>query len=255
MTKKDLLVIGVGLPRTGTLTLMNALEMILPGECLHGLKAIRHEQEWCDIFNDKMSDDEFKTFLSSSYVAAVDAPFCFVYERALKLFPRAKVILSVRDPEGWVNSMDNTVMNLVVYSPMIFLTPFFPDYLTSYGDDGSLNFWSLKLFQGVALKSVRNQEMINFLKQGRGVEYFNKWIDEVESTVPEERLLKFNVKEGWGPLCKHLNVPHPDVPFPNVNNSMNFMSYLNRNIRRSWLLLYEFISIPLLVYGLYKLSH
>jgi hypothetical protein len=27
----------------------------------------------------------------------------------------------------------------------------------------------------------------------------------------------FNVKDGWEPLCKILNVPIPDEPFPRIN--------------------------------------
>jgi hypothetical protein len=32
-------------------------------------------------------------------------------------------------------------------------------------------------------------------------------------------LLIYNVKEGWKPLCDFLDVPIPDGPFPNTNDT------------------------------------
>jgi hypothetical protein len=46
---------------------------------------------------------------------------------------------------------------------------------------------------------------------------FNQHNEEVEATVPPERLLVFNVEEGWEPLCKFLGVPVPNEPFPHEN--------------------------------------
>ena len=40
---------------------------------------------------------------------------------------------------------------------------------------------------------------------------------EVQSNVPREKLLIFNVKMGWKPLCEFLNVPIPEQPFPNLS--------------------------------------
>ena len=39
--------------------------------------------------------------------------------------------------------------------------------------------------------------------------YFNQWVDEVKATVPKERLLVFEPKEGWKPLCNFLGLPEP----------------------------------------------
>ena len=35
--------------------------------------------------------------------------------------------------------------------------------------------------------------------------------------VPPEKLLVFEAKEGWEPLCSFLQLPIPAIPFPNVN--------------------------------------
>ena len=51
------------------------------------------------------------------------------------------------------------------------------------------------------------------------ISYYNKWVAEVQKTVPAENLLVFNVKEGWPPLCHFLGLPQPLLPFPRTNDS------------------------------------
>ncbi len=48
----------------------------------------------------------------------------------------------------------------------------------------------------------------------KSAQFFDKWAEQVKATVPQERLLIFEAKQGWDPLCKFLGVPVPDVPFP-----------------------------------------
>ena len=46
------------------------------------------------------------------------------------------------------------------------------------------------------------------------IQVFNDHIESVKQAVRAERLLVFEVKEGWEPLCRFLDVPIPDGPFP-----------------------------------------
>ena len=48
------------------------------------------------------------------------------------------------------------------------------------------------------------------------------WNEELKRSIKKENLLVFNVKEGWGPLCKFLGVPEPKQPFPNLNSKEFF---------------------------------
>lgn len=43
-------------------------------------------------------------------------------------------------------------------------------------------------------------------------------LEVVRATVPEDRLLVFDVRQGWEPLCRFLDVPVPDEPFPHIND-------------------------------------
>lgn len=96
--------------------------------------------------------------------------------------------------------------------------------------------------------------MMGCVADENGVKYFNDWVRKVEQTVPNERLLKFHVKDGWEPLCKFLEVPVPDVPFPRVNSAGEFDKRMNLTYRRAWLLLYEFVSLPAWIFAVYRLT-
>lgn len=41
----------------------------------------------------------------------------------------------------------------------------------------------------------------------------------IRGLVPKERLLEWTVQDGWEPLCKFLDKPIPDEPFPHVNKA------------------------------------
>ena len=48
--------------------------------------------------------------------------------------------------------------------------------------------------------------------------------DDVRAGVPADRLLVFDVAEGWEPLCGFLGVPVPPDPFPNMNDREQFQT-------------------------------
>ncbi len=47
----------------------------------------------------------------------------------------------------------------------------------------------------------------------------------VRETIAPERLLVFNVAEGWAPLCEFLEVPVPDTPFPRSHPRDEFWAH------------------------------
>ena len=204
----------------------------------------------------KYSDTEYREFiLSNHYIAGLDSPFCYEYERAMQVFPEAKVVLTVRDPDSWVRSLSETVMCTFsfIYLPAFIFSYIFPEYLTRWSPDDQLRGWSRNLCNAASANKTIGG-LLSAYYDGTGADFFRKWTEDVESRVPPEKLLKFHVGEGWEPLCRHLEVDVPDMPFPNVNNSATLGQYLHRNIRRGWLLFYELMSIPLLAYGVFRLS-
>ncbi|MFZ1989556.1 MAG: sulfotransferase, partial [Alphaproteobacteria bacterium] len=47
---------------------------------------------------------------------------------------------------------------------------------------------------------------------------FKRHIEEVKQAIPKERLLIFDVREGWEPLCGFLGVAVPQTTFPQTNS-------------------------------------
>lgn len=56
----------------------------------------------------------------------------------------------------------------------------------------------------------------DFRRNGKAV--FQKHYAEIRGLVPSDRLLEYHISEGWEPLCRFLEVPVPDVPFPEGND-------------------------------------
>jgi hypothetical protein len=60
---------------------------------------------------------------------------------------------------------------------------------------------------------------------------FERHNEEVRRRVPEEKLLVYEVKEGWGPLCEFLEVETPrDKPFPHLNDTDTFRTMVRRRL-------------------------
>jgi hypothetical protein len=71
------------------------------------------------------------------------------------------------------------------------------------------------------------------------------WLKEV---VPEDRLIFFNVKDGWEPLCKALGKQVPkDILFPRINDGEAIDRTAKMHIRRGlirWALIFSVVGIP-----------
>ena len=62
----------------------------------------------------------------------------------------------------------------------------------------------------------------------------------------------FQVKEGWGPLCKFLGVSTPSVPFPHVNDTSQIEESRKKLLYSSWLVI---VLLPILtILGVFLLD-
>jgi hypothetical protein len=71
-------------------------------------------------------------------------------------------------------------------------------------------------------------------------------MDHIRKVVPPEKLLLYSVKEGWEPLCKALNVPIPNEPFPRANDGQAMQEFFEGKVKlglRRWL---EFFLVMIL---------
>jgi hypothetical protein len=206
-------VIGAGFGRTGTLSLKVALEKLGFGPCYHMTEVFAHPEHtsfWLSAWRGEPVDWEA---VLGDYEAAVDWPACTFYEELLERNPDAKVILSVRDPESWYESVRNTINALSV------IVPRHPLYRIGYTLVG------LFVFRGSGNANLADEIIWQGTFDGRfeektyATEVFERHNAEVRQRVPADRLLVYDVKEGWGPLCEFLGVEEPDEPFPRTNDT------------------------------------
>ena len=56
------------------------------------------------------------------------------------------------------------------------------------------------------------------------IDFFDSWVTHVKNTVPSDRLLVFEAKQGWNPLCDFLDLPIPIEPYPHVNDTASMLT-------------------------------
>lgn len=55
--------------------------------------------------------------------------------------------------------------------------------------------------------------------QANGTRAFHEHNDKIRALVPKDRLLELHLGDGWGPLCKFLEVERPEVEYPRGNTA------------------------------------
>jgi hypothetical protein len=214
-------VVGAGFGRTGTMSLKAALETLGFGPCYHMIEVFEHPEHagfWQAAWRGEPVDWDG---LLGGYEAAVDWPACTFYEELLQRYPDARVLLSVRDPERWYESTRDTIYQISKItagsrlSRAVFaFVGLFVFGVFEIGRMGNEIIWQ-GTFDG------------RFEDRSHAIEVFLRHNEEVKRREPAEKLLVFEVKEGWGPLCEFLGVAEPDKPFPRLNDA----AQMRRRIR------------------------
>ena len=126
----------------------------------------------------------------------------------MDVYPDAKVLLSVRDADSWVKSMENTITQI-----------FFGDTLmhhlarAQYNIDPNYAAW-IDLLTEMNFGDERGAWRGTNGEPGPMAEAYERWNQEVKDTVPADRLLVWDPKEGWEPLCEFLEVDVPEHAAP-----------------------------------------
>jgi hypothetical protein len=206
--------IGAGLPRTGTLSQKVALEMLGLAPCYHMVNVLMNLDEaqvWRRALDGEQAWDE----IFDGFQATVDWPGSFFYKELVDAYPDAKVFLSVRDADAWERSMRDTIWGI-----------FYGDTLTR--DLSCARARVDPKWDGYLEMMKEMWKQSGLIDQGadtssesmkNAMERFN---EEVQQTVPADRLLVWSVSDGWEPLCEFLELPVPDTPFPHLNDSKEF---------------------------------
>ena len=212
-------VIGAGFGRTGTRSLKTALEQLGFDKCYHMEEVIkhpRHLQVWGEIMDGGAKDWE-RVF--EGYQSATDWPVAAYYQELMELYPNAKIILTVRDPERWHRSIMHTIYQISRRFRR-YAKIFPPAYVFLSGMERVV-------WKGVFHNRLEDKE--------HAVKVFTEHIEEVKRVVPENRLLVFEARQGWEPLCAFLDVPVPaDQPFPHKNKGKFIRQILRHRNALQW---------------------
>jgi Sulfotransferase domain len=205
-------VIGAGFGRTGTMTLKAALEELGAGPCYHMVEVLWGNTDRLPLWQDAASGrpvDWRKVF--DGFESTVDWPGCTFYEPLMEVFPEAKVLLTVRDPDAWYESAKHSIYESLIAGRKGELLggtnrPPSPEAFAMI---------STLIWQGTFHGRFEDREY--------AIEMFNRHNDEVRRRVPAERLVEHEITDGWEPLLRMLGIEEaPSDSLPHLNDQTSF---------------------------------
>ena len=200
----SLRVVGAGLGRTGTASLKLALERLLGAPCYHMSEVFSHPEHipgWRAAVRGEATD--WNDFLAS-YAAAVDWPAAAFWPELSAAFPDAIVLLSVRNPDEWWESADETIFP-TIRTPDSF-GPIFAEWHGMVSE----------------LMSARFTDRLD--DRLACIASFERHVSEVRESVPASRLVEWTPGDGWAPLCDALGLSEPAEDFPRTNTREEWRS-------------------------------
>jgi len=251
----SLMVVGAGLGRTGTTSLKNALEILLPGKCYHMEETLKYRdgacQKWVDFLSERLDAASLSATRSSTKDAAASdksSTTTTAITTTTSSSSSSSSLESVKSfyqrtllDAGYVAGVDMPIC--ACYEELMQIYPECKVILSVREDEkawwrSNANLWSdveEEIFTPFAQrlpKFVAFKELTAIIRRMTGmpavtkesfkdsaswINYYKRWNQEVIQRVPRGRLLIWTVKDGWGPLCKFLNCPVPSQPFPHMN--------------------------------------
>lgn len=189
-------VLGSGFGRTGTMTMKVALEQLGFGPTHHMIEVAQNPIQqalWKTAFQGQDVDwaDAFDGFGSQ-----VDFPGAAYWRETMIAFPEAKIIHTERPEEEWWASFDSTIGKSL-----------------RMNDDLPIPI-ELKSLFGAVRDDLMAKVFGDFSDRSSAIAAYRENNRKVREIIPVQRLLVFNVADGWEPLCRFLNVKAPDAPFP-----------------------------------------
>ena len=195
-----LAVIGAGFGRTGTLSLKVALEKVGHGRGYHMSEVFQnpdHVPLWTNALDGGRLDGDT---LFDGYGSSTSWPGCAFLAELRARYPDAKVVLGLRDPASWYESISETVYRVIrrrADSPQA---------------------WR-ELYERLVWQNTFGGR---FEDREHAIAVFERHNARVREQVPPAQLLEHRVGDGWKPLCDFLGVAVPDEPYPHLNDRASF---------------------------------
>jgi hypothetical protein len=211
-------VIGAGLGRTGTDSVKAALDLLGFGPCHHMKELFTNPSSirgWLRAAEEGRPD---WGQLLGGYQSTVDWPSVFFWRELVDAYPSAKVLLTVRDPQSWYDSVAETLYR----SRYATVDAMPPEIRERFAATPAL--WDQPrlaertIWQG----TFRGR----FTDRAYTLEVYRSHVAAVRDRVPADMILEFDVRDGWAPLCAFLGVSVPAEPFPRLNTSADYRQRL-----------------------------
>ena len=202
--------IGAGVGRTGTYSLKLAINRLDLGPCHHMEEVLHHMPAQVPLWSAAAAGEPDWAQIYAGYESAVDWPTAGFFRELAAEFPSAKFVLTHRDPERWADSFAATIYQLLA------------------GRDQAPQ--EMKAWLDMASNVIARTGFPPGLDRDQLIEAFMAHNDAVRKTIPADRLLVFEVKQGWEPLCNFLDVAVPAEEFPRTNHREEFWDRVNGNI-------------------------
>jgi hypothetical protein len=197
-------VIGSGLGRTGTKSLQSALDQLGFGPCYHMVNVFQDRERSLPLWIEAGAVRPDWEAIFAGYRSAVDYPTAAYWRELAAYYPSAKVIHTIRDPQAWFDSTQATIFRSDGTA------------MTAMNENGPLAAFFESFIKAPLRDHLNDRDFL--------LAYFRRHTDEVKAAIPAERLLVYDVSEGWEPLCAFLDTLVPDSPFPLQNTRTEFIA-------------------------------
>ncbi|KAI0145683.1 P-loop containing nucleoside triphosphate hydrolase protein [Hypoxylon sp. NC0597] len=192
-------VLILGMPRTGTQSLADALERlgISPVYHMREVGKNHHQALWIEALDAKFEGqgesfnrEKFDQILGS-YEAIADYPAAIFPPELMAAYPEASIILSLRHSEdAWLASMESTLWHAHVHQPVPNPSPMAP-----LSDKYHKHCWGNDLPRNGRAAYRAHNELVGELARANG-----------------RKFLEYRPGDGWEPLCEFLGVEGDEVP-------------------------------------------
>lgn len=195
-------VIGAGVGRTGTYSLKLAVNQLGLGPCHHMEAVLQSISDQVPLWNDVLSGHPDWQAVYSGFESAVDWPTACFFRELGATYPLARFVLTTRDPEKWADSFAATIYKLI-----------------GERDQAPLD---KKAWLEMAAGVIARTGFPAGMSQEELARAYVAHNEAVKAAIPASRLLVYQVKDGWDPLCQFLGMPVPAEPFPRTNHRAEF---------------------------------
>jgi hypothetical protein len=178
-------VLGVGLSKTGTTSLAQALNLL-------AVKTIHNPHDG-GTYRELRSGD-LRLSILEEYQGVTDIPIATYYAQLDRVYPGSKFILTVRDEDSWIRSARNHWR-----------------LMPSWEADEFYTFLHARVYG--CLEFDEKAFRAAYATHRRGV------IDYFDGRPDDFLVMDITAGDGWDKLCPFLGVSVPDAPFPHRNTA------------------------------------